>query len=63
MKSYEEYESENEKWLRKRPKCECCGEHISDPDYYDCDDYDVICYECLLDWLDDYKKHHKHNID
>ena len=42
--------------LIRQPKCACCDEHIQDDDLYDFDG-DLICPECLHDWLNDnYKK-------
>ena len=43
-----EYEREQERELRKFPKCDCCGEHITDEYFYNIDGT-YLCETCLND--------------
>lgn len=45
---YNEYDARQQRELQKLPKCEYCGETITDDHYYDING-DVICEECLND--------------
>ena len=42
------YEQERERALEKFPKCDCCGEPITDDYFYNIDGT-YICEECLND--------------
>lgn len=50
-------EDSKEEWLKKRPKCDFCDEHIQDDYLYVIDDQ-YICDECMKSnfrkWTDDY---------
>lgn len=43
---YDEYEAEQERKLSKLPKCDCCGEPITDDYFYNIDGT-YICEGCL----------------
>jgi formylmethanofuran dehydrogenase subunit E len=43
---WENHERQQEAWLRKRPVCCYCGEHIQDDYFYQIND-EVICKDCL----------------
>lgn len=45
---YDRYEAERQRELDKLPKCEYCGEPITDEHLYDING-DVICEACLND--------------
>lgn len=45
---FHSYDAEQEKQLKRLPKCEWCNEHIQDDYYYEIADI-VICEECLND--------------
>ncbi len=51
------YEAEQEKALKRLPKCCECGEPIQDDECYEIGD-GLICPDCLKDnhrkWVDDY---------
>lgn len=49
---YDDYEDEQYRELTKRPKCDCCGEHIQDEQFCRIFDY-YICRECIDDHLVD----------
>ena len=40
------YERDKENWLKSRPICSCCGEHIQDEEAYDIDGQ-LYCPECI----------------
>lgn len=47
-------EREGDEWLKSRPVCDICGEHIQEEKYY-CIDGTKICLECLplfTEWID-----------
>ena len=46
---WERHDRERERELKKFPKCDCCGEPITDDYYYDIDG-DKICKDCLDKW-------------
>ena len=49
------YERDKENWLKSRPLCSCCGEHIQDEEAYDIDGQ-LYCPECIKQrkvYLDD----------
>lgn len=50
---YDDYEEEQERELKKRPKCDCCGEHIQDEQFYRIGDYMFICVNCIGEYLED----------
>lgn len=43
---HDEYEAEQERKLDKFPKCDCCGEPITDDYYYNIDGT-YFCEDCL----------------
>ena len=43
------HEAEKERWLRKRPKCRICEEHIQEEDAFFVDDIGWICDRCLYE--------------
>jgi formylmethanofuran dehydrogenase subunit E len=43
-----EYEAEQERRLEKYPKCDCCGESITDDYFYNIDGT-FICESCMRD--------------
>lgn len=45
---YAMHEAEQERRLKKYPKCDCCGEHITDDYFYNIDST-YFCEECLKD--------------
>lgn len=51
------HDAEQSRWLKKRPVCSECGEHIQDEHCYEIND-ELICEECLEQnhrkWVDDY---------
>lgn len=48
LKQLDKYESDKEEMLVRRPKCDCCGQHIQD-DYLFNIVGDLYCEECLID--------------
>ena len=44
--SFNEHDAEEERWLEKRPKCDCCGEPITDDSFYDING-EYLCEECM----------------
>lgn len=47
-------ESEDDKWLRRRPVCSICGEHIQDERAFHVGD-DWYCDDCIREnkeWID-----------
>lgn len=44
----EDYTDMLEDELRKRPQCDCCGEHIQDDSYYKRGS-EVLCWDCVKD--------------
>ena len=53
---YEDYEAEQERSLRKYPKCDCCDKRILTERFYNFEGT-YICEECIEDylvWTDDY---------
>ena len=46
---YEAYEAEQERRLRKHPKCDCCGERIVDDKFYNIEGT-YICKVCIEDY-------------
>lgn len=51
---FEMHEAENDRWLRKRPVCAECGEHIQDDHAYRMDQ-GLLCPQCFEEWADDIK--------
>ena len=45
---FNRYDEEQQNYLDKLPKCDCCGEHITDEYLYDIDGT-LFCEECLKD--------------
>lgn len=53
---FNRHDAERERRLIRFPVCACCDERIQDDDLYDFDG-ELVCPECLPDWLtDNYKK-------
>lgn len=54
---YDAHEAEEERWLSKRPECDCCGQLITDDSFYIIDGT-YFCEECLNAkyrvWTDNY---------
>lgn len=48
---WEEHDYEQGRWLRSRPKCDWCKEHIQDDELYDFGG-EIICEECIDEYLD-----------
>ena len=48
----ENYYLEAQAQLEKRPVCEYCGKHIDDDVCYEIDG-NIICDDCILDYLHD----------
>lgn len=49
-----EHDLEQEKWLRSRPKCEWCKEHIQDENAIEIDE-DIVHEDCIEEYM---KKHY-----
>lgn len=53
------YDDEQQEWLRKRPVCVDCGEHIQDDCFFLIND-EAICPGCLVNnyrkYTDDYSE-------
>lgn len=47
---FDEYEADQERRLRKYPRCERCKERIVDEEFYNIDGT-FICEDCLDDYL------------
>ena len=47
-RDYDRYEASQEAWLKVRPVCAWCGEHIQDEHAYRIGD-DLVCEDCLDD--------------
>lgn len=50
------YERDKENWLKSRPICSCCGEHIQDEEAYEIEG-NLYCEKCISDrrvFLDEY---------
>lgn len=43
---FNRYCDEQERWLKSRPKCDYCEEHIQDEAYYEIND-EKICKHCM----------------
>lgn len=52
---HDRYEAERQRELDKLPKCEYCGEPITDDFLYDLDG-DILCEECL-------KRHFRKHVE
>ena len=54
-----EYEAEQERKLAKYPKCDICGEPITDDRFYEIDG-DYYCIDCMehnfIRWTDNYMR-------
>ena len=57
---FNRHDAERERRLIRFPKCDCCGERIQDDDLFDFDG-ELICPECLPDWLNE--SHKKRTVD
>lgn len=53
---YNRHEAEQERWLKKRPVCADCNQHIQDEKFYLINDEAICpdCMECYAHWTDDY---------
>lgn len=52
VRDFEMYDAYQERELKKRPVCECCGEPITDDHYYDIFDQKV-CSDCLKEYCNE----------
>lgn len=46
---WERHDAEQERWLRKRPVCVECSEHIQEEHLFDIDG-DLVCENCLQNY-------------
>lgn len=46
--AFERHQAEQDAWLKRRPVCVECGEHIQDDFLYDING-DIYCEECMKD--------------
>ena len=54
---FDRYDAEQQRRLDKLPKCDKCGEPIQDEDLYDFEDGNLICEECVLEYINErYKR-------
>ena len=54
---FDRWDRERENALKKLPICKRCGEHIQEEDLYDFDDGNLICEECVLEYINErYKR-------
>ena len=53
ISDFERHDAQQERWLQSRPVCEVCGEHIQDERLYDIDG-DLVCEECLKEYMDEH---------
>ena len=59
IRDYLRHDAQQEAWLKSRPKCSCCGEHIQDEQAYRFGGKKEvwICEECMcvhLEYVDEY---------
>lgn len=52
VRDFDRYDAEQARNARKRPVCECCGDHITDEFAYNFDG-DWICQDCIKDFLEE----------
>lgn len=48
IRDWERRDYEQQRWLNRRPRCSCCGEHIQDEVCYEINDK-LFCEECMKD--------------
>lgn len=48
---YDRYEAEQYRWEQKRPVCAYCKRHIVENLCYEFDNGDIVCPDCLEDYL------------
>lgn len=57
LADFERHDAEQERWLKRRPRCYHCNQHIQDETAY-CINDEWICDECLVEhyqkYIDDY---------
>ena len=54
---FDAWDRKREDALDKLPKCDKCGEPIQDEDLYDFEDGNLICEECVLEYINErYKR-------
>lgn len=51
------HEREQEEWLKSRPVCVLCGEHIQDDVYYEPEPDLICCHDCFNDYVRDFIMH------
>ena len=51
---FERHQEQEERWLRKRPICSVCGEHIQDEQAYKLEG-DLMCEQCFEEWANGLK--------
>ena len=50
LADFDRYQAEEERWLKKRPRCSECDKHIQDEFAYYIND-EWICPECMSEYL------------
>lgn len=57
LRDFDRYDAECEEALQRLPVCECCGDKITDDEYYDVYG-EIYCWKCLKKnfqkWTEDY---------
>jgi len=48
---FDRHEDELERWEKRRPRCAYCNRHITDNLCYEFDNSDIVCPDCLEDYL------------
>lgn len=62
-RDFDAYENKKHESFIKLPTCDCCGERIVEDFLYDFDG-ELVCDECLTDYIsDNYKKNASAYID
>ena len=57
---YDRYADSLDRWEKRRPVCAYCGRHIVDNLCYEFDGGDIVCPDCLEDYLE---AHHSLMLD
>jgi hypothetical protein len=54
---FDRFDAKRERDLAKLPVCECCGEPIQTEDLFDFENGDLVCEECVINFINDnYRK-------
>lgn len=48
---FDRHTEDDYRWEQRRPVCVYCGEHIVNERCYEMDNHDLVCPECLEDYL------------